>query len=148
LRAGLSAGDQNVLLDRGYLQRSSKDRAVTVSFHPSSNYVATHGTDKNVEIFRIRSQDEIKRVLKRKRKRKAEKGKEDEEAAAVAGLAGATVEDIFTSYVILRTGSRVRSIDWAAKGGKDTVQLLVHLSNNSLEYYDVPKSPSKEKSKS
>ncbi|KAI5799152.1 hypothetical protein DFH27DRAFT_501148 [Peziza echinospora] len=149
LATGAKTGDSNCLLDRGYLHRASKDRGVTVSFHPNSQYIATHGTDKNVEIWRIRSEDEIKRGIKRKRKRKAEKAKaegiEPAPEPAVDDLSTATVEDIFVSYVVLRMGGKVRGIDWAASskpGKSDSLHLLASLTNNSLEYYDIPKPPS------
>lgn len=141
------------LLDRGYLYRASKDRGAGIKFHPASSFIAIHGTDKSVEIWRIRSEDEVKRVLKRKRKRAAEKKKvsngEEAEVAPVDDLSSAVIEDIFVSYVIVRTGGKVRGIDWALKPGKsNSVQLLVSLSNNSLELYDIPiPSSSKEKKK-
>ncbi|KAF8424595.1 WD40-repeat-containing domain protein [Tirmania nivea] len=150
--AAITTGDTHCLLDRGYLYRSSKDRGVTAIFHPSSNFIATHGTDKSVEIWRIRTEDEIKRVLKRKRKRAAQKGKEvtiGDADAAVDDISSAKVEDIFVSYVVLRAGGKVRGIDWVTKPGKSSsIQLLVSLTNNSLEFYDIPKPPtSKEKKK-
>lgn len=146
--------DTHCLLDRGYLYRANKDRGAGITFHPTSNFIATHGTDKSVEIWRIRSEDEVKRVLKRKRKRAAEKkkvstGEEEAEVAPANDLSSATVEDIFVSYVVVRTGGKVRGIDWASKPGKSSsVQLLISLSNNSLEFYDIPiPSSSKEKKK-
>lgn len=150
--AATTTGDTHCLLDRGYLYRSSKDRGVAVTFHPSSNFMATHGTDKSVEIWRIRTEDEIKRVLKRKRKRTVEKGKEATNGdidAAGDEISSVKVEDIFVSYVVLRTGGKVRGIDWATNPGKSSsIQLLVSLTNNSLELYDIPKPPSsKEKKK-
>lgn len=139
----VTSSDTHCLLERGYLYRANKDRGAGIAFHPTSNFIATHGTDKSVEIWRIKTEDEIKRALKRKRKRLAEKKKvsNGEEAAvtSVDDISSATVEDIFVSYVVVRTGGKVREIDWASKPGKsNSVQLLVSLSNNSLELYDIP----------
>ncbi|KAL7273608.1 beta transducin [Rhizina undulata] len=139
--------EADCLLDRGTLYRQQKDKAVSLRFHPSSNFVATHGADKSVEIWRIRSEDEVKKALKRKRKRKEAKG--DTVAEEVENLANAEVSDIFVSHVIVRTGGKVRSVDWATKGGSksiESVHLMVSCTNNSLEYYDIPK-PQKEKNK-
>ncbi|KAF8477012.1 WD40-repeat-containing domain protein [Kalaharituber pfeilii] len=149
LSAGAAKGDINCLLDRGYLYRSTKDRGVTVTFHPSSSYIATHGTDKNVEIWRIRTEDEIKRLLKRKRKRKAEKAGTKVDTNGVEDLSSATVDDIFVSYVIVRAAGKVRGIDWAIKPGKSSsIQILVSLTSNALELYDIRKpTSSKDKSK-
>lgn len=143
-------GESTTLLERGTIYRKSKDRGVTITFHPSSNFIATHGTDKLVEIFRIRTEDEVKKVLKRKRKRKAEKGKVDE-ADIPTDLASATVEDIFVSYIVIHAGGKVKSIDWATKSGtksSESLYFLLSLTNNSLEYYSVAKPPVKEKKSS
>lgn len=134
------------LLPRGTLYRQSKDRATTITFHPTSNFIAAHGTDKNVEIWRIRTEDEVKKALKRKRKRKEAKLTDKPEPTEDDSLAAAEVTDVFVPYVTLRTGGRVRSVDWATRGGTkaaDAVQLLVACTNNTLEFYDVPK-PRKE----
>lgn len=143
LNSSVVTKETKCLLDRGYLYRSSKNRGVTVTFHPTSNYIATHGADKSVEIWRIRTEDEIKKVLKRKRKRKAEKLKEASDLEPEGDISAATVEGIFVSYVVFRTGGKVRGIDWASKPGKaNSIQILVSLTNNSLELYDIPKPPS------
>lgn len=146
-------GDTDCLIPRGTLYRQTKDRALNITFHPTSNFVASHGADKNVEIWRIRTEDEVKKALKRKRKRKEaktiEKGSETKPEAdeAPETLAAAEVGDVFVSYVTLRTGGKVRSVDWATRGGSkasDAVQLLVSCTNNTLEFYDIPKPLRKE----
>lgn len=146
-------GDTDCLIHRGTLYRQTKDRALNITFHPTSNFVASHGADKNVEIWRIRTEDEVKKALKRKRKRKeaktTEKGSETKPEAdeAPETLAAAEVGDVFVSYVTLRTGGKVRSVDWATRGGSkasDAVQLLVSCTNNTLEFYDIPKPLRKE----
>jgi U3 small nucleolar RNA-associated protein 12 len=133
------------LHDRGTLHRHSKERAVEVTFHPRRDYFAVHGVEKNVEIWRIRSEAEIKKALARKRKRRREKAKEkkgtddvdmegDEKADDVAN---ADISDVFVQHVIVRTTGKVRSVDWAISQGKKDLQLLVGTTNNLLELYSI-----------
>jgi U3 small nucleolar RNA-associated protein 12 len=61
------------LKNRGVLHRQVKDRALEVKFHPIQDYFAIHGSEKGVELWRIRSEEEVKKALARKRKRVREK---------------------------------------------------------------------------
>lgn len=146
-----ASGGSDCLIDRGTLYRQNRDKATSVTFHPSSNFFASHGADRSVEIWRIRTEDEVKKTLKRKRKRKegkAEKESGEPVEAKPDNISNAEVGDIFVSYVTLRTGGRVRSVDWATRSGsKNAVQLLVACTNNSLELYDIQR-PSRKEGKS
>lgn len=143
------------LHDRGTLHRQSKDRATEVVFHPKKDYFAVHGTEKAVDIWRIRSESEIKKGLARKRRRRREKQKEakgaEEDAAngdeASEDVSKADVSDVFVQYVIVRTGGKVRSVDWALPSGQKDLHLLVGTTNNQLEYYSLPPKEKSEKSK-
>ncbi|KAK0392785.1 hypothetical protein NLU13_2280 [Sarocladium strictum] len=148
-RLGSTAGQVEVsataqfLLDRGVVHRQSKDRATEVRFHPRRDYFAVHGAEKSVEIWRIRSDSEVRKGLARKRKRLREKKKDaqgDEEMANgdEPDVAEADVSDIFVRYVTLRTGGKVRSVDWATQSTGKDIHLLVGTTNNQLEYYNVP----------
>lgn len=140
------------LHDRGILHRQSKDRASEVIFHPRKDYFAVHGAEKSVDIWRVRSESEIKKGMARKRRRRREKNKEngiteeaeDEEATDVSK---ADVSDVFVQYVIVRTGGKVRSVDWATPSGQRDLQLLVGTTNNQLEYYSIPPKDKADKSK-
>lgn len=146
--------DNNVenrfLHDRGTLQRQIKDKALEVSFHPRLDYFAVHGAAKAVELWRIRSEDEVRKSLARKRKRRREKQAsegQDQDAdmdEASEDISKGETSDFFVSYVTVRTAGKVRSIDWVK--GKDSkhIQFLVATSNNQLEVY---KTATKDKSK-
>ncbi|KAL5621503.1 hypothetical protein BROUX41_006403 [Berkeleyomyces rouxiae] len=143
------------LTDRGTLHRNSKDRAVAVTYHPRREYFAVHGSDKSVEIWRERSEAEIKKSLVRKRKRRREKlakeGKaaeaEAEADSAPVNMADADISDIFASYVIVRTSGKVRSVAWALNKGVKDMQLVVGMTNNQIELYNVPTKERAAKSK-
>jgi U3 small nucleolar RNA-associated protein 12 len=151
--------DNGYLHDRGILHRQGKDRAIEVSFHPKQNYFAVHGSEKAVEIWRIRSEEEVRKSLARKRKRRREKLSLVDEKVDLDGdianleerpedISNAEVADFFVTYVILRTGGKVRSTDWLRNKGSKALQLLVATTNNQLEVYNVPTKEKSKKSKS
>ncbi|KAI9753646.1 MAG: Protein transport protein S9 plasma membrane t-SNARE [Chaenotheca gracillima] len=150
--------NQKFLNDRGVLYRQGKDRALGLSFHPKAAFIAVHGSEKAVEIWRIRSEGEVKKSLSRKRKRRREKEKgkhasepqvqETEQTGDVAeeeeDIASAEVNEIFVPYVILRTGGKVRGFDWAGGRVSKALQVIIATTNNQLELYNFE---AKEKAK-
>ncbi|KAK2606177.1 beta transducin [Conoideocrella luteorostrata] len=134
------------LQDRGVLHRQSKDRTIEIVFHPKRDYFAVHGSEKSVDVWRIRSEAEIRKSLARKRRRRREKQKDgkaqDEEAEnaddAIEDVSKADISEVFVQYVIVRTGGKARSVDWALSGSQKDLQLLVATTNNQIEYYNVP----------
>ncbi|ROW01405.1 hypothetical protein VPNG_07557 [Cytospora leucostoma] len=151
--AGLAAAAHQVdipqnmhfLQDRGTLFRSSKDRAVEISFHPRRDYFAVHGVEKAVEIWRIRSDAEVKKSMARKKKRRREKQKDKSNGDADMADGDEIqdenrtpeVSDVFAQHVIVRTSGKVRSVDWAANHGHKQMQLLAATTNNQLELYEI-----------
>jgi U3 small nucleolar RNA-associated protein 12 len=152
---GFSVGEaveQRYLTARGTLYRSGKDRTQGISFHPKSNYVAVHGAEKAVEIWRIRTEEEVRKSLIRKRKRRREKGKnetngdaQEDETDDKINVADAEIGDVITSYVTVRTAGKVRSVAWMKTRGSKKMQLLIGTNNNLIDVYDIP---TKSKSKS
>lgn len=166
---GLSAAAHQVdisqsvhfLHDRGTLHRHGKDRTVEVVFHPKRDYFAVHGVDKAVEIWRIRTDSEVKKSLARKRRRRREKqtsSKKDKKSNGDVDMADAEededvdnaqpdVSDVFAQHLIVRTTGKVRSVDWAVNHGHKQLQLLAATTNNQLELYDVTTKEKSGKSK-
>ncbi|OAQ72240.1 WD repeat protein [Pochonia chlamydosporia 170] len=134
------------LHDRGVLHRQSKDRATEIIFHPKRDYFAVHGSEKSVDVWRIKSETEIKKSLARKRQRRRQKQKDskgqDDDAEngdeANEDVSKADISDVFVQYVIVRIGGKARSVDWAASTNQKDLQLLVSTTNNQLEYYSIP----------
>ncbi|KAL1637218.1 beta transducin [Neofusicoccum ribis] len=138
--------EANFLSERGTLYRTGKDRTIGISFHPKTDYIAIHGSEKAVELWRIRSDEEVQKSLARKKRRRKEKLRELKEkngdvdmadADDLDDIATAGVGDIFVPYVIVRTGGKVRSVDWA-RGSSKALQLIVATTNNLLEDYSIP----------
>lgn len=131
------------LQSRGIIFRQSKDRTRGLVFHPRADYFAVHGSEKAVEIWRIRTEAEVQRTLQRKKKRRKEKaqmngnsdivmtnGNHEEDTAPA-------ITDYFTPHTIVRTGGKVSSIDWIPRKSSKYLQLLISCSNNAVEVYDV-----------
>ncbi|KAI1344581.1 WD domain-containing protein [Xylariaceae sp. FL0016] len=147
------------LHDTGTLFRQGKDKATEIVFHPRKDYFAVHGSEKAVEIWRIRSDSEVKKSVARKKKRRREKiaqKKEnqtvgdiapDEEDEQDANVTHADVTDRFAQHLTIRTGGKTRSVDWADTRGKKMLQLLISTTNNQLELYNLPLKQKSSKSK-
>ena len=133
------------------LPLASTHRVSQISFHPLKPYLAVQSHDKTVEVFRIRTEEEIKKKQARRRKRAKEKeqeknGKskkkdaEDEVPMDGGGEKDVELADLFQPYLIVRASGKVRSFDFSGEenGGKDNTQLFVALSNNAVEVYNIP----------
>lgn len=137
------------LREKGVLYRQGKDRTLGVKFHPNGDYIAAHGSEKAVELWRIRSETEVYKALGRKRKRQREK------EAAKSGhdetmssepfngdskdekLSAANIAEIIVPHVIVRTTGKIRSIDWTPEKRSKSIQLLAATTNNQLEIYNI-----------
>ncbi len=143
------SSEKTYLRERGILYRQGKDKTMGVTFHPSGNYIAAHGSEKVVELWRIRSESEVQKHLARKRKRRREKeaAKVDRDAKLNGELvngdhkegdiSSAEISEIFVPYVIVRTTGKIRSIDWAAGKVSKSIKLLAATTNNQLEIFNV-----------
>lgn len=144
--------NRKILTDRGTFYRHGKDRTIGIHFHPRADYVGFHGSEKSVEIWRIRSQTEVQKSLARKRKRRKEKESqrdgEDKEAnddkEKSDDVSSAPVTEVFVSHVIVRTGGKIRSFDWmTTKAG--SLNILAATTNNQLEVYGIKTAGKKNK---
>lgn len=138
----VGADGRRILTERGTFYRHGKDRTLGIRFHPRSDYVGFHGSDKSVEVWRIRSQSEVQKSMARKKKRRKEKEARTEENGPEEDndkpedVSAAPVSEVFVQHVIVRTGGKVRSFDWMTN--KSTgLNLLAATTNNQLEAYNV-----------
>ena len=148
------------LKDRGTLLRQSKDKTTGLAYGPRDKYIAAHGSDRSIDLWRIRTNNEVQKTLARKRKRRREKSTAigannmqmndnvDEIEWKSEDVSSAEVSDVVIPYVIIRTSGRVRSIDWINTKMGQTLQLLVSASNNELEVYDIHTKSKEKKMKS
>jgi U3 small nucleolar RNA-associated protein 12 len=140
------ASEQEYLTTRGILYRQGKDRTQGIAFYARSDYIAVHGAEKAVEIWRIRSEDEVRKSLARKRRRKREKAKsevngedqENDEADDKTNIADADISEVIVPYVTVRTAGKVRSVSWMHTRKSKKLQLLVGTNNNLIDIYEIP----------
>jgi U3 small nucleolar RNA-associated protein 12 len=140
------ASEQEYLTTRGILYRQGKDRTQGIAFYARSDYIAVHGAEKAVEIWRIRSEDEVRKSLARKRRRKREKAKgelngdnpENDEADDKINIADAEIGEVIVPYVTVRTAGKVRSVSWMHTRKSKKLQLLVGTNNNLIDIYEIP----------
>lgn len=144
--------ERQFLKDRGVLHRQGKDKALGIQFHPMQDYFCVHGSEKAVEVWRIRSENEVRKSLARKRKRRREKlattggvtdqkdnVNEDYEVGEKAeDLSSADVSEVIVPHVVLRTSGRVASTDWVTRKSSKKIELLISTTNNQLELYRLP----------
>lgn len=101
---------------------SSSHRVAQILFHPTQPFLAVQSSDKAVEIFRIRTIDEVKKKQARRQKREKEKkqtkangkpAKVEDEDDHDGDLSQIKLQDLYTPYMIVRGGGRVRSFSFA-----------------------------------
>lgn len=117
------------------LPLSSRHRVSQVLFHDSEPYVAVQSHDRSIEIFRIRTEDEVRKKQARRRKRAKEKeGKSKSKEKEIIDNEGddeieageLSLVDLFTPYLVIRASGKVRSLYFSTKdihGHKAGVQV-------------------------
>ena len=104
---------------------SSKHRVSQLSFHPRFQYLAVQSHDRSVEIFRIRTEEEIRKKQARRKKRAREKKKEKGQKEPDAGDEENEEEreidlvELFTPYLIVRSSGKIRSFDFGGEMATD-----------------------------
>ena len=135
--AGDDGETPKLLSQKGAISRTNRDKPLSLKFHPSSGLLAVHASNRNIEVFRIRSEEEIKKSLSRKRKRKAKKEAPTEETDESSEL---EVANQVIAYTTIRATAKVRSIDWDTIAMPTAVQVVPssQRSNSSCLYLSTP----------
>ncbi|KAG2527440.1 hypothetical protein JM18_003860 [Phytophthora kernoviae] len=150
---------ENVKL-MGSIYRQSNDRAARVMYSPKGDLVGVQSAGKTVEVYRVRSAEEIKKKQQRREKRQREKAKKKQQQAEEAGkdkklvipkVQEADEEDANDNSAtdelellcVVRSSHRVKSFVFSPDVAKDgTTSIMLGLQNNSIETYTL--SPSAE----
>ncbi|KAE9032181.1 WD repeat-containing protein 3 [Phytophthora rubi] len=138
----------------GSIYRQSNDRAARVAYSPKGDLVGVQSAGKTVEVYRVRSADEIKKKRQRREKRQREKAKKQqqlEEAGKGKKLvipkvqeadeedaADNSATDELELLCVVRSSHRVKSFAFSPDVAKDgTTSLMLGLQNNSIETYTL-----------
>ena len=169
-----SGSSEKFLLPKGTIPLSGRHRVTQIEFcgvpkrqhgtapvsvsAQSQGYVAVSSTDKSVQVFRLRSTQEMVKKMERRRKRnkeKAEKKRAKEEAGSAATEVAldpvsdqVTWSDRIEAYTNVRpVAGKLRSFSLvtprtgSAGFNKFALSVLCALSTNALEIYSVPAPP-------
>jgi U3 small nucleolar RNA-associated protein 12 len=120
------------------LPLSSRHRVSQITFHPTQPYLAVQSHDRSVEIFRIRTEEEVKKKQVRRKKRLKEK-KDKSKGVVETGEDEMDADndpqvklvDLFTPHLVVRASGKIRSFDFgsdaiSSRSGTQ-VDLYLHL---------------------
>ncbi|EPZ34550.1 U3 snoRNA associted protein Dip2 [Rozella allomycis CSF55] len=112
--------NKNIFVFSGCLEKQSRERTIRCIF-TNFNLIFVQSNDKSVDIFRMRTREEIDRKVKRRAKRK---GVSDEKSC---------FEDEFEKLTVFKCEHKIKSCDLIAM--KNGAKVVFSLSNNSIEEY-------------
>ncbi|UIZ24004.1 hypothetical protein KXD40_008169 [Peronospora effusa] len=139
----------------GSIYRQSNERVARVAYSPKGDLVGVQNAGKTVEIYRVRSADEIKKKRQRREKRQREKSKKRQQQIEGAGsskklvipevsekmeedAADNSATDELELLCVVRSSHRVKSFAFSPDAAKDgTTSLMLGLQNNSIETYTL-----------
>ncbi|XBW36294.1 hypothetical protein QEN19_001883 [Hanseniaspora menglaensis] len=122
------------LIEKCTIEKQSKQRGVLCEFLTNNNsqFLQVLSNDKTVELFRVRSNDELDKGLKKKQKRLTDAGElTDEEIAK--NIQESRYSSIFQSIHLLRSTYKVKSSKWDTFA--KNLSLIMATSANSIEYH-------------
>ncbi|KAJ3031686.1 UNVERIFIED_CONTAM: hypothetical protein HDU68_001203 [Siphonaria sp. JEL0065] len=124
----------------GVLERQSKERVLTIRVHDSRRYLVVQGTDRIAEVYKIRTESELKkREARLKQRRNKEKKADDMEIDDKPIL---TLADEIPRVSAIRCGGKIRSIDVspsttnvASSKEELTFHIVCSLTTNQIEVH-------------
>lgn len=143
------------LTEQGQIDLVGTKRVTQITFNSHQSgaavqFLAISGSDRSVEVFRMRSEEDARKKMARRRRRAKEKAVkkhkdgmdvdegENEQDTLV------TWKDRIEPYTIVRPNSgKIKSFTFAAESSdqastRGSVPILLALSNNSLEIHNIP----------
>ena len=133
----LALDDGEKITERGSFEKQSKARGNEIHFKNIKKggilveLFAIQNADRTIEVFRVRSEDEMKKGISKRMKRLKDKGMDDEEI--LQSIRDSEISMLITQFATIRASSKIQSCNWAGTGGKK-LDILISSTNNSIEY--------------
>lgn len=125
-----------MLVEKGLYLKLSGAKAQAVEFINvgGNDFFLVQNLDKTVEVFRLRTANEVSKALARKARKLEEKGleKEEIEAQVESGKTAMLIQAV----ALVRCGLKVKSAVWGKCTAKG-LEILTAQSNNSMEYHHI-----------
>lgn len=138
----LTQDDGEKIVEKGSFEKQSKSRCSQIEFkqvrdaNGMNEIFSLQNSDRTLEIFRIRTESEIKKGITKRTKRLKEKGYEDDEI--LHSIKEAEISMMITPLTTIRTMSKIKSSTFVHNRSSKKLDILIALTNNSIEYYNIP----------
>ncbi|KAG7193457.1 uncharacterized protein KQ657_000876 [Scheffersomyces spartinae] len=137
----LSQPDNKKVSERGSFDKLSKSRCQEIAFKDLPNGIELfyiQNVDRTIEMFRVRSDDEMKKGIAKRIKRLTEKGFDEDEI--MDSLRESEISMLIKPFATIRTIAKIKSciIAGGSSNSKKSLDFLIGLANNSIEYHTVP----------
>jgi U3 small nucleolar RNA-associated protein 12 len=95
---------------------SSRQRISQIHYHPTAPFLAIQSHDRSIDVFRIRTEDEVRKKRARRQKRikekKSQKGTVADEDIFGNEDAEIQLVDLYTPYLVVRASGKIRSFNF------------------------------------
>ncbi|CAL5229844.1 g13253 [Coccomyxa viridis] len=143
---GASSASKQVLQAQGGVARQAPERVARLRYSRSGQLLACQSAGKLLELFRTRSEKEVKKHVQRRKKRKRDKAAElpeiSQEPAPAQDAQDAqgdvTASDLLAPLQVIRTKHKLKAFTFAARAPKGcAASLTLALGNNTLEAWSI-----------
>ncbi|KAL0963596.1 hypothetical protein UPYG_G00308390 [Umbra pygmaea] len=119
----------------GSLLRNSRDRVVSMTTDEKAKILACHGSDAVLEVFRVRTVDEVEKMMATKAKRKAREAKRAE-GEVQDPVIERKLGDEIVKLTNIMASAKIRWVDCLLCAGGE-LKLAMLLQNNTVETYSL-----------
>ncbi|GMG39404.1 unnamed protein product [Ambrosiozyma monospora] len=131
--------EENRIIELGTYEKKSKARGLNIEFKNTSQgeFFFVSNADKTVELFRLRTDKELAKVItKRTARLKKDKGMSDEEIQQ--SLKESKVNMLIAPFTtVFSDKSKVKSTTWGTTSNRK-LDIVLTLANNSVSYQHIP----------